>query len=71
MTTLLPLVIPELVARRPDVFKSPKFWHTMDAPSWPGTVRTVAPVVRIDGIETGVRRPPGQNGDDPAEWPEA
>ncbi|CAK9780435.1 uncharacterized protein COLE_00110 [Cutaneotrichosporon oleaginosum] len=71
MTTLLPAIIPELHARRPDVFSNPKFWHELPAPSYGegAVVRTVRPVVKLEGVTIGVGRGPVQNGSDPAEWP--
>lgn len=73
MTTLLPAVIPELHARRPDVFANPKFWHELPAPSYGegAVVRTPRPVVKLEGVNIGVGRGPVQNGYDAAEWPTA
>jgi hypothetical protein len=34
-------------------------------------VRTVRPVVKLEGVTIGVGRGPVQNGHDPAEWPKA
>ncbi|BEJ13925.1 hypothetical protein CspHIS471_0310990 [Cutaneotrichosporon sp. HIS471] len=71
MTTMLPLIIPELHARRPDLFANPKFWHELPAPSYGegAVVRTVRPVVKLEGVTIGVGRGPVQNGYDAAEWP--
>lgn len=73
MTTMLPVIVPELFQRRPDVFTNPKYWHVLDAPSYGegAKVRTVRPVVKLDSgaVELGVARGPVQNGSDPAEWP--
>lgn len=75
MATMLPVIIPELFQRRLDVFTNPKFWQTLDAPSYGegAKVRTVRPVVKFESgaIEIGIERGPVQNGSDPAKWPAA
>lgn len=64
-------VIPEMVKRRPQLFKDDKMWCEMEAESFGGSVRIVKPVVQVEGLRVAVRRPPVQNGDDEAQWPQA
>lgn len=58
-----------MMAQHADIFTSKTYWREIDAPRFGGRVRTVSPVVRIDGLEIGFGRAPVQNGDDEPEWP--
>jgi hypothetical protein len=70
MSTMLPVILPEIFKRRPDVFQNPKFWYELDSKSFGGVIRTPAPVVKPqNGFVIGIERAAVQNGDDAAEWP--
>lgn len=67
---MLMKVVPIIIKARPDLFQRPDLWQIFEAPSFQGTIRTLAPVVQYSGnLEVGRERPPVQNGEDPAEWP--
>lgn len=68
---MLPAILPELFTKHAELFTSPKFWYTLEAPAYGADAKvfTPRPVVSIDGIAVGIERGPVQNGDDPAEWP--
>lgn len=71
MFIMLGKAIPLIAKSRQDLFGREDLWQTIEAPSFYGTIRTLAPVVRYSGnLQLGQERPPVQNGEDPAEWPQ-